>query len=337
MGWLGRLFDKLSGEKPREMIFVPAVPATDAPWVGEKFETDQCYVELYVESLRLDRSRRFATRFNGVVYSFSTLPRDGDNKAQFAAVSKPDKLTELDRSSLDKVITVSKQMMAPVAWRGGPLSLEIGLFSVKAGNLLSPILDYVTKVSSAAGVSFVGSVKPFLPLITEGMDLIAGQKDDTELEVALDTDLRLVASGYSAIIDAPKGAVDLAQLTIDRNDGKLLLAGQPLQRGYCVFSLRRTLQKPDYGEIPELKERYAAFQAAIRAGEEDRAKDALTAFRLTTITSPDLISADARALVNKAQQKLTEAFPEGGTRAVAGKREVLQDDLEPLSAIGLYR
>src|SRR5207249_8602919 len=96
-------------------------------------------------------------------YSFVTLSREGDTKAEFAAVSKPDKLAELDSQSLDKVITVSKQMMGAVPWRGGTLGLEVGLFSVKKGNLLSPVLDYVTKVSSTAGASFVGAVKPFLP------------------------------------------------------------------------------------------------------------------------------------------------------------------------------
>src|SRR5688500_15095414 len=107
MGWLGKFFRTVEGARPTEMLFVPSVPAPGVPWVGETIESDKCYVELYVESLRLERARRFATRFNGVVYSFTTLPRQGEAKAQFAAVSKPEKLTELDQDSLDKVITVS--------------------------------------------------------------------------------------------------------------------------------------------------------------------------------------------------------------------------------------
>jgi hypothetical protein len=332
MGWLGKFWGKIAGARPTEMLFVPSVPAPGVGWVGEAFEADKCYVELYVESLRLERARRFATRFNGVVYSFTSLPREGDTKAQFAAVSKPEKLTELDKNSLDRVITVSKQMMAPVAWRGGPLSLEIGLFSVKAGNLLTPILEYVTKVSSAAGVSFVGAVKPFLPLIAQGMDLIAGQQDDTELEVALDTDAALTVSAMAAIIDAPKNSIDPKKLSIDPNDHKLLLDGRPLDRGYCVFSLRRTLQKADYGEIPELKERYAALQAAIRSNKKKDAEDAMAAFRLVTLTSPDLITSDATELVRRAEEKLKAAFGPGGISATLRNQPP-----EPLSAIGLYQ
>ena len=164
------------------------------------------------------------------------------------------------------------------------------------------------------------------------MDLIAGQREDTAIEVAVDTDIPLETAGVHAIIAAPKGSVDIAKLSLDGDDRKLLLDGKPLNTGYCVFSIRQTLQKPDFGEIPELKEKFAAFQAAIKANKLNDAKDALTAFRLATIASPDLISSDARKLVQKAEQKLKDAFPGGGIAAPAG----LPREVEPLSAIGLY-
>lgn len=331
MGWLGNLLKTVLGASPRDLTFVDSIQAPGLPGVGEPMQEDACYVELYVESLRLTQARRFATRFHGVVYSFVSLAREGEPSATLAAVSKPEKLAELDKDSLDKVITVSKQLMGAVPWRGGTLRLELGLFSVKTGNLLTPIVDYVTKVSSTAGVSFVGTVKPFLPLITEGMDLLAGQPNDTAIEVAVDTDLQLSKSGVSAIVAMRKGDLDPTRLSVDPTDHKLLLDGKPLDAGYCVFSVRRTEQKADYGEIPELKERYAAIQTAIRANKIKDAEDALTAFRLATIASPDLISSDASKLVQKAQQKVKNAFPAGGV-----SRDRRAPVEEPLAAIGLY-
>jgi hypothetical protein len=333
MGWITELWKKLKGAAPMEMVYVPAVRApAGSRGVGDAIVADECYIELYIESCRLAEARRFASRFNGIVYSFVSMSREGDENAKLAAVSKPEKLTELDKNSLDKVITVSKQMMGAVPWRGGSLSLEIGLFSVQAGNLLTPVLDYVTKVSSAAGASFVGAIKPFLPLITEGMDLIAGQREETAIEVALDTDITLQAGGVQAIIAVPKNSIDLAKITLDENDGKLLLDGKPLDQGYCVFSIRPSRRKWDYGEIPELKEKYAAFQAAIRANNIKVAQDALTAFRLATIASPDLIKSDADELVAKAEAKFKAAFPAGGIATPADEKH----EIEPLGAIGLY-
>ncbi len=333
MGWLGnqleRLMGTVAGAPPVELIFVPSVPALGIPGIGEAIEPDSCYIELYLESLRLARARVFATRFHGVAYSFVTLPREGEQRAQLTAVSKPEKLAELDKGSIDRVITLSKQMMGPTAFRGGPVSLEFGLFSVKSGNLLTPLLDYVTRVSTAAGISYVGAIKPFVPLITEGMDLIAGQVQDTALEVGVDTDLTLTTGSVAAIIARPKGSINPVKLSLD-GDRRLLLDGEPLDCGYATFSLRRTLVKSDYGEIPELKERYAAIQSAIKSNKEKDARDALTAFRLAAIASPDLIPSDARKLVGKVKAKLDEAFTANAAVAPSVLRE------ETLSDIGLY-
>lgn len=333
MGLLKKLIAGIGGAPPLDLTFVPSIPALDTgiDGIGQDIEPDSCYVELYLESLRLARARRFATRFHAVVYSFVTLSREGEERAQLAAVSKPEKLAELDKDSLDHVIIVSKRLMGASPFRGGPLSVELGLFSVKSGNLLTPILDYVTRVSSTAGISFVGTIKPFLPLITEGMDLIADQRQDTELEVGVEVDLTLNSGCVMAIIGLPKGLIDSSKLSLDK-DRKLLLDGKVLDCGYAVFSIRPTKKKVDYGEIPELKERYAAFQSALREGKIKDAQDALAAFRLATIASPDLIPSDADALVEKARQKFKKAFPPGGR----GAFELEEVQVESLSEIGLY-
>jgi hypothetical protein len=332
MGWLKKFIWGVAGAPPLDLTFAPSIRAANAgiPGLGKTIEPDQCYVELYLESLRLARARKFATHFHGVVYSFVTLSREGEEKAKLAAISRPEKLVELDAGSLDRVIIVSKQMMGPTPFRGGPVSLELGLFSVKSGNLLTPLLDYVTRVSSTAGISYVTAIKPFIPLITEGMDLIAGQQQDTALEVGIDTDLTLTRGCVAAIIDRPDKSIDKSKLSLD-DDRKLLLDGGTLDCGYAVFSLRPTTEKSDYGEIPELKDRYAAIQSAIRTGNAKEAQDALASFRLATIASPDLISSDAAKLVEKARQKVKQAFPPGGFAAVGGGVQV-----ETLSDIGLY-
>lgn len=329
MGLINSIWQAIVGA-PEIDRFYARLPDS-RPEDGKAIVADQCYVELYVDSLRLQKARRFATTFAGVVYTFTTLPRQADDNAQLAAISKPANLANLDSNSVGRVIPVDLQMMGATAWRGGPLKLEIGLFSAKTGNLLSPVIDFVSRVSSTAGISFVGAVKPFLPLITEGMDLIAGQKDDINLEVGLDTSLDLQTSGTYAIIDAPKGSIDISRLTLDR-DGKLLMGGAPLSQAYCVFSIRTRSDKPDYGQIPALKTKFNAVMDAIRSGEAKPAQDALTAFRLETLASPDLTTADAQNLVAKVKEKVDLAFPGGGVAEDAHAAV----DLTELAQIGLY-
>jgi hypothetical protein len=250
-----------------------------------------------------------------------------------AAISKPARLADLDQANLDRVITVSNRMTGALPWRGSTLGLELGLFSVKKGNLLSPLLDYVTRVSEAGGISFIGQAKPFLPLITAGMDLIAGQAEDAVIEVALDADMRLEESRICATVAVPKGSIDVTKLSLDPTDRKLLLDGQPLEEAYCVFSIRRTDQKADFGSIPEIKVAWEGLRNAIRSNDKVQAEAALSTFSRTVIVSPDLISSDADRLIKKAGDQLRAAFPRGP--APVGRRGEGQD-IGGLDAVDLY-
>ena len=84
MGWLGRLLTRVSGEIAEELTFVQGLSA------GETRNTvpvapDKCYLELYVDSLRIEKARAFATRFHGVVYCYVTLARLGESNSVVAA------------------------------------------------------------------------------------------------------------------------------------------------------------------------------------------------------------------------------------------------------------
>lgn len=82
---------------------------------------------------------------------------------------------------------------------------KIGLFSIKTRICSCPVLDYVPKVSSAAGASFVGAIKPFLLLITEGMDLMQASARIPQSKWALDIDIAIQAGGMQAIIPGREG------------------------------------------------------------------------------------------------------------------------------------
>lgn len=306
MNWFNKLLGIVSGEPAKDFMFVPNLTRPDLAKTA--ICADEAYIELFIESLRIDQTRSFATRFHGVVYSFATLAKLGEGQAEFAALTKPDKLTELDQGSIDRVLTISKKMLGPVPWRGGNLELQLGLFSIKAGNVLTPLLDFVTKVSETAGIAFVGAVKPFVPLISEGMDLIARQAEGTKLVVGCDIALQLTTTATCAIIAKQKHEIDPAALSLDASDGKLLLNGAPLQAAYCVFSIRATDRKPDFGEIPDLKESYAEFRKAVNAGQEADAREACNTFCRHALTSSDLITRDARRLGEQARQLLADAF-----------------------------
>lgn len=306
MGWFKELLGTVAGSAPNDLTFVSHIQKPGA--VAQPIVADDVYIELFVDSLRIDKARSFATRFHGIVYCFGSLARLAEEDASFASVTKPDKLAELDKDSVGKVMTITKRMMGPLPWRGGNFELQLGLFSVKSGNVLTPLLNFVTKVSDAAGISFVSVARPFLPLISEGMDLIAGQTADTKLVVGVDISMQPQETVTCAVIARKKEEIDTSALAIDPADGKLLLGGAPLDAAYCVFSLRATERKSDWGEIPELKESYAALRKVLNGGKADEAEEAFLVFKRKLLTSPDLIGKDADQLVAKARALVDALF-----------------------------
>lgn len=82
MGWLGRKLDDLmrtiAGEPPVAFSYVPSIPTHEVPDTGHSLDPDECYISLYLESLRLERARRFGTIFNGLVYSIVSLVWGGE-------------------------------------------------------------------------------------------------------------------------------------------------------------------------------------------------------------------------------------------------------------------
>jgi hypothetical protein len=291
-------------------------------------------VELYVESLRLEKARRLTTTFDGVIYSFASLAREGTVRAQTASVTKPQNLASLDANNLGRVITFSKRVMRPVAWRGDTLALELGLFSVKTGNLLSPLINYVTKISDKVGSTSLTKLDPFFPLITEGLDMIAGQTTDTAIELAVDADLSLNQSRLCALVAKPKGQINETQVTIDKTDRKLLLDGAPLNAAFCVFSIRVNDRNADWGSIPALEQAYSEFTNAIVSNKRKEAQEALAGFNRQLVISPDLIAADKDRLKKKAEADLKAAFPGGGQSST--KTSLARFENRVLSDLNLY-
>lgn len=312
MGWLNNLFQKVKGSSPTDWTLEVDVPDPGLNIAGKPIVPDECYVELYVESLRLAKARKFATTFNGVIYAFMSLAREGADGLQLASVTKPQHLETLDPKSLGNVITVSKRVMPAVPWRGDPLGLQLGLFSVKSGNLLTPLINYVTKVSDQVGVSAITKLNPLLPLITEGLDMIAGQSDETEIELAIDTDIALAKSQFCALIAKPKQVLNRSDLSIDLADRKLLYKGAPLDAAYCVFSIRMSDFNPGWGAIQALRDAYEGFKQAILSNKHKEAEEALAAFNRQITVSPELITKDKERLKEKVRAHLREAFPGGG-------------------------
>lgn len=333
MGWISNVIDTIKGRQPTTWTFVEGIPLAGSTIGTQPIEKDECYVELYVDSLKLGRARRFATTFNGVVYAFATTAREGDIPSKLSAVTKPQEITNVGDADLNNVITFNRRMFKVIPWRGGPLDLELGLFSVKTGNIASDIADYVVRLSNTISPGITSTFNPLVPLVTEGLDMMAGQTEEVELELAVDTSLQLHSGKHYALIRLPREKIDPAKLHVAEG-GRLQHKGSDVEVSYCVFSIRPRRDNPEWGSIEDLRQRFDDLKDAILSGKQSDAEDAIAAFRRAVIVCPDLITEDKKALIQRANDQMMLAFAGGVISRTSGAQVHIKD--MSLSDLELY-
>ncbi len=273
-------------------------------------EAEVDYLSVFLKSARVVDVRRGFTTFYGTVHSAISLAHRSGGQAEFNIITTPASLKNVDASGLDRVIQLNQRLLGPVAYAGGDLSIEVGLFSVASSNLAAPYLQLLENLSKAAGVSYASVALPFAGPILEGMKLLTNSEKEVALEVGLSMTQPVPKLGYFAIVKAPKHRLDASNLRLDPSDFRLLLDGAPLRDyPYMIIEVSAERKRADWFAIPEIAEAYRRVQDEYRAGREQGVAEALTVFRRVALTCNDLQEADARSLIDKVTAKFSDLGP----------------------------
>lgn len=285
---------------------------------------EQAYVTVTLRSLRVVNVRSGLHKFFGAVHSVTSVPHLSGQKASFHVVTTPSNLRDVDAARIDRVIPLDQPLLGPVPYRGGPLEMEIGLFSVRSADLAAPYLSLLEKMASVSGVSFITTALPFVEPLREGIRLLTGSDDASILEIGVAATQDVPRTGWYLAMRAPKDQVDPSNFRIDPNDNRVLGPdGTPVKDyPYLVFSISASSQRPDWFVIPELIGPYGDLQKAVREGEADAARDALGYFRRVARTSPDLLRDDAKRLVSLVTEDVNDVL---GPTPTGAKELVLRD------------
>lgn len=296
---------------------------------GSTVTGDEFYVEIYLESFRLQRERVVATNFRGVVYAYMSLPRKGDSRAEMTSISSPGGLRQATEADLDRMVSVNTRVAGPVPWQGGPMSIELGVFSIRTGNLLAPFVDYVGEIASAVGVSATTTILPFLPLVSKGLELMAGQTADSKLAIGIDTDLETAAPITMAVVASPTGTYTESSVALDV-DGRLTSGGMPIRESNVVFSVRRRPDNPEWAADAQLKAAWSDVRAAITAGRRPEAEEQLIAFKRIVWISSSLTNSHKSEVIAWAEEQFAKSFPGGGISSSGPDGPTPPDDLSSL-------
>ena len=296
---------------------------------SDKFIEDETYFEVYLEAVRLEYSRKLATNFHVGVHAAATYSSFGDAQKTVSRFVTPGTKTGTDAADLKNVLLRSKKLLGPIPWRGGEIDLEFGLFSVKAGNLLSSLTGYIAELSSAIAGLHTSKMEALFPLITQGTDILAGQKNDVKLHVGIESSHNLTQGCTMALVAIDR--TTLKDTELEFSEGILKLNRKPVECAYCVISIVPCMENHNFGGIPDLSEGYSRINDSVRSGDIQAAQNALKTFRLIALSSPDITTKDAMNLVAKIQQKLDEAFPQTTTSQSTDSPDKWPDELGGIS------
>ncbi|HSA55022.1 MAG TPA: hypothetical protein VLE53_04925 [Gemmatimonadaceae bacterium] len=338
MGWMQKIF-KTRAENWILHKLAPAQIKSPLSGAPQALEPDRHYLIVRLLSMRVVNVRAGIRRFHAAVHSYARLPHpDGSGAAEFNTLVAPKQLQDVDAERIDRVVQVNQTLFGPVPFRGGPLELEVGLFSIKSGDLTAPYLSLLESLSKTAGVSFVTQALPFAEPLKAGIDLLTGSTDDSILEIGFAAEQWEPTTGVWVSMRATTPPIVLSELTVAGDDFRLYHRGEEIRdKPYMLIEVAGDTRRPAFFEIPDLRQTHAALRAAIRQGKVEAVHDALAVFRRTAYTSGDLLFDDAKNLVARTTAEVDEML--SAPASVRGFRGDGADnglDLTPLELIPLY-
>ena len=272
---------------------------------GEPIPANKFYVDIFLRSMRIRDVRKGLRRFAGAVHSFIELPQLASGNASFHTFTVPNDLKAVDPEHLDRVVISSQRLLGPVPYRGGDLSIDLGLFSVQIADLVDDYLGILTDLANAAGVGYVNAALPFVKPIEDGIQRLVGDGGPAALEIGLSEDIATPREGAYLVMRGPEQELKQVNLVHDAQFKVSRADGQRLDYPYLTYEIATNAIRDDWFVIDDLRRAYTTLQTVVRNGATpDTAREQFAVFRAAALTSPDLLYADAQRIVAEAEKEL---------------------------------
>lgn len=239
---------------------------------GEAIEADQSYFFVRLTEMYLGRSRTLWRKFYPLVHGFTSYGAIEDH-----AIAGPGQLQEVGGGNLDRVLTLNARLAGPVPFKGGDVSLLVGLWSVPGDDSAKALVATVAAVAGLAGAA-AGPIAQVADVVKAGVDSIFGLSTSALRLGVRDTFFpdNPLKAGYYVGIGAVAGSVDLSRLWL--RDGKLVQGNDPLvarpyeENDYFVVQVERRDVRDDWPALPVIADLNAKF-AAVMADASTKAAD----------------------------------------------------------------
>src|SRR5713226_417638 len=133
---------------------------------GQPIEADGAYFIVRLTEMFLGRTRTLWRKFYPMVHGFGTFAGIDEH-----AVVGPGQLQDLGEANLERVINVNTRLFGPTPYKGGDVSLLVGLYSVPGQDAAKALVTTVGTIAGLAGPATLPAVE-LMTALKSGIDSI---------------------------------------------------------------------------------------------------------------------------------------------------------------------
>lgn len=313
----GEAIEKIYHSPSKQWVaqFAPPALAQNLDTAAQTpIEADKHYITVTAQKTVLPYDRVLLKTFYGVVHS-TIIVHDDDGEARslttFAGLDPA--LTAIDKRSGEKMVQGPRTLLEFAPFRGTAMGTTIALLAVEAEDYAKPLISTLQKMSDLAGVAFFSAGKALAEPLISGVQALSEVAGGSGTQVVYAGNLPL-HTGIFLIAGVDAAGFNWAEYSFG-SDYTLLHQGAPVQEfAYIVVSIQAADSRPNWRQIPELRDAETVLDGAVKAAgrkiadanSEERAKveNALLAFQWQCLNTPDLCSQDAEHLADIVNRKI---------------------------------
>jgi hypothetical protein len=298
-------------QRGEDYVFAPLTKKNGVDAPSEALVKGEDYITIRVRSFHIVNVRVGTGKFYASVQARAKYLRALGPAAEWHKVLVPD-LKEMDSAHVDRVVVVDKPVFGPVPWLGD-LSLELGLFSVKATDLAAPYLKLLIGLAEKTGGLQAGAALPITEVLRQAAALLFGNDKQASLEIGVDTNWSDMTTGTWLLMRAPRDNIDLENIRLHATDGRITDANMLAVKEfpYLVFSIERSQQRDDWMTIPAITAAMDEIACAVRAARTEQAEALLVNLLAALEWMPELTTNDAQRLAAKLRAKIPQSIQQG--------------------------
>ena len=294
--------------------------------IGKLIPKNEAYYVVRMKEMYLKTTRKYWRRLYPMLHAFIE-----DDFSETHAVVGPGQLKELGEKNLDRIVNLNQRLSGPTVFRGGDVSVLVGLYSVPGEDASKALVDTVSTVANLGGFALNQSIQ-IANVVKAGIENIVGL-NEARLELGIRDSFfqnNPLQSGYYVGINGPETQINLERIWL--KDGRLIEGDDPFNAlpfekyDYMVLEVEHVLERDDWPGIPEIENYQEKFSQIMKENttvSEKKEKlgviwpqftEVLYKSQYLTELDSERIGADVAADLNKRLQKMESGNPFESTR-----------------------